>query len=92
MERFRIFATNQFLKDLERDFKGQQERIKRKLITYVYPQLSDNPYFGKNIKKLVNYRPETWRYRIGSYRFFYTIDDQRKIIFMIATDNRQNAY
>jgi len=38
---------------------------------------------GKNIKKLVNYKPDTWRYRISSYRFFYEINDQSKIVFMI---------
>ena len=89
---FRIFETNQFLKDLEQDFSGQQERIKTKLVNYVYPQLKQNPYFGKNIKKLVNYNPDTWRYRVSSYRFFYEIDDQNKIVFMISADNRQNAY
>lgn len=89
---FRIFETNQFLKDLEQDFSGQQERIKTKLVNYVYPQLKQNPYFGKNIKKLVNYNPDTWRYRISSYRFFYEIDNQNKIVFMISVDNRQNAY
>lgn len=88
MNKFRIFETSQFLKDLKQDFSGQQERIKAKLLTYVYPQLKKNPYFGKNIKKLVNYKPDTWRYRIGSYRFFYEIDDQNKIVFMISVDNR----
>jgi len=92
LNEFRIFETNQFLKDLKQDFSGQQERIKTKLINYVYPQSKQNPYFGKNIKKLVNYEPDTWRYRIGSYRFFYEIDDKNKIVFMISVDNRQNAY
>ena len=92
MTKFRIFETSQFLKDLEQDFSGQQERIKTKLVNYVYPQLKQNSYFGKNIKKLVNYNPDTWRYRISSYRFFYEIDDQNKIVFMISADNRQNAY
>ncbi len=92
MNNFKIFETNQFMKDLGRDFSGQQERVKAKLAGYVYPQLRQNPYFGKNIKKLINYQPETWRYRIGSYRFFYEIDEQKKIIFMITADNRQNAY
>jgi len=90
--KFKIFETNQYIKDLEGDFSGQQIRIIRKLRQYVYPQLRDNPYFGKNIKKLVNYKPETWRYRIGNYRFFYEIDDRNKIIYMIAADNRQNVY
>ena len=92
MNKFKIFETNQFLKDLEQDFSGKQERIKIKLVNYVYPQLKKNPYFGKNIKKLVNYKPDTWRYRIGNYRFFYEIDDKSKIVFMISADNRQNAY
>jgi mRNA interferase RelE/StbE len=90
--KFKIFETNQYIKDLEGDFSGQQTRIIKKLRQYVYPQLKANPYFGKNIKKLVNYKPETWRYRIGNYRFFYKIDDRNKIIYMIAADNRQNAY
>ena len=92
MANFRIFETNQFLSDIEKDFSGQQKRIKKKLVTYVYPQLRQEPYFGKNIKKLTNYEPETWRYRIGDYRFFYEIDEQKKTVFMIAVDVRGNAY
>ena len=90
--KFKIFETNQYIKDLEGDFSGQQIRIISKLRQYVYPQLKVNPYFGKNIKKLLNYNPETWRYRIGNYRFFYEIDDKEKIIYMIAADSRKNAY
>jgi mRNA interferase RelE/StbE len=92
LDNLKIFETKQFLEDLEEDFSGQQERIRRKLKTYVYPQLKQNPYFGKNIKKLRDYKPETWRYRIGNYRFFYTIDDPKKTVFMIAADGRQDAY
>jgi len=92
LNKFRIFETDQFLKGLEQDFSGQQERIKIKLHNYVYPQLKQNPCFGKNIKKLATYKPDTWRYRIGSYRFFYEIDNSNKIVFMISVDNRQNAY
>lgn len=92
MDKFKVFETNRFLKDIEQDFRGQQEQIKRKLRNYVYPQLKQNPYFGKNIKKLKNYKPDTWRYRIGDYRFFYEVNDAEKIVFMIAVDNRQSAY
>ncbi|MCK5493341.1 MAG: type II toxin-antitoxin system RelE/ParE family toxin [Candidatus Omnitrophica bacterium] len=92
MDKFRIFETNQFLKDLKQDFSGQQQRIEKKLQNFVYPQLRQNPYVGKNIKKLSNYKPETWRYRIGNYRFFYEIDEKKKLVIMIAADNRQGAY
>jgi len=88
LNKFKILETNQFLKDLEQYFSGQQERIKTKLVNYVYPQLKQNPFFGKNIKKLVNYKPDTWRYKISKYRFFYEIDNQNKIVFMISVDNR----
>ncbi|MBA3065237.1 type II toxin-antitoxin system RelE/ParE family toxin [bacterium] len=92
MNRFRIFETNQFLKDLKVDFSGRQEKIKIKLKSYVYPQLKQNPYFGKNIKKLRAYNPDTWRYRIGDYRFFYTIDNREKVVSMIAADTREDSY
>lgn len=82
-----MFETSQFQKDLKQDFSGQQERIKTKFLTYVYPQLKQNPCFGKNIKKLINYTPDTRRYRISNYRFFYGIDSQNIIVFMISIDN-----
>ena len=92
MNKFKIFETDQFSKDLEQNFSGQQKRIKRKLVSYVYPQLKQTPYFGKNIKKLINYKPPTWRYRIGGYRFFYEINDNKKIVFMLSADKRESAY
>lgn len=92
MTKCSVFETNQFIKDLKDNFSGQKDRIITKLNTFVYPQLQENPFFGKNIKKLVDYQPDTWRYHIGKYRFFYEIDQNKKIIFMIAADNRKNAY
>ncbi len=92
MGKFKIFETDQFLQDLSQDFKGQGERIAKKLKDHVYPQLRDNPHFGKNIKKLRNYQPETWRYRIGSYRFFYEVDEKESIVYMLAVDARKDSY
>ena len=89
---FRIFETAQFQKDLQQDFRGQQARIQRKLATFVYPQLRQNPYCGKNIKKLRDTMPETWRYRIGDYRFFYTIDERQRLVFLLTADHRSGAY
>ena len=92
MADFRIFETAQFLKDLTQDFSGQQARVHRKLETYVYPQLRRNPYVGKHIKKLRGFSPDTWRYRIGDYRFFYTVDALRRVVSMLAVDHRGHAY
>jgi mRNA interferase RelE/StbE len=90
--KFKIFETDQFLRDMSGDFAGQRERLLNKLQDYVYPQLRDNPYIGKNIKKLRNYRPETWRYRIGGYRFFYQVDDKENVVYMLAVDSRADSY
>ena len=92
MAEFRVFETAQFRKDLERDFSGQRARIERKLAAFVYPQLRANPYVGANIKKLRDMTPETWRYRIGDYRFFYTIDARARLVLMLAADHRGQAY
>jgi mRNA interferase RelE/StbE len=92
LNRFKIFETEQFLEDMQSNFRGQGARIREKLKEYVYPQLKENPHFGKNIKKLKNYQPETWRYRIGRYRFFYEIDEKERIVFMITADDRKDSY
>ncbi len=89
---YRIFETDGFCDDLQKDFGGRQLKIKPKLRNYVYPQLRDQPHLGNNIRKLKEYSPETWRYRIGEYRFFYQIDEEEKIIFMIAAEHRKQAY
>lgn len=92
MSDFRIFETAQFLDDLESISPARREKIEAKLKGFVYPQLRDQPYFGVNIKKLKGFKPETWRYRIGSYRFFYIVDDKEKIVFMVAAATRQQSY
>ena len=37
------------------------------------------PHFGANIKKLKDFTPDTWRYRIGAWRLFYEIDEEEKV-------------
>jgi mRNA interferase RelE/StbE len=90
--KYKIFETSQFISDLSGDFEGQGLRINKKLSEYVYPQLRDNPHFGKNIKRLHNYSPPTWRYRIGSYRFFYEIAEDERVVYMIAAESRKDSY
>ena len=89
---FRIFETETFLSSLKQDFEGQREKIKTKLRSHVYQQLKLSPSFGPNIKKLKNWKPPAWRYRIGSYRFFYEIDDEKKIVSMLFAEHRGRAY
>ncbi|MGZ5555512.1 MAG: type II toxin-antitoxin system RelE family toxin [Candidatus Aminicenantales bacterium] len=92
MNDFRVFETEQFEADLERISPARKEKIVQKLRAVIYPQLREQPYFGPNIRKLKGFKPETWRYRIGTYRFFYIVDDKEKIVFMVAADTRQQSY
>ncbi|MEW6586180.1 MAG: type II toxin-antitoxin system RelE/ParE family toxin [Nitrospirota bacterium] len=89
---FRVFETDQFIEDIAGGFGAYGERIRKKLLKYVYPQLRENPYFGKNIKKLKNYEPATWRYRIGKYRFFYEINGKERIVYMLTAELRKESY
>ena len=92
MTDYRVFETKVFQEDLADLPHAIYPKIQTKLTDYVYPQLRRQPHFGQNIKKLHNWRPDTWRYRIGSWRFFYEIDDHQKIVFMTTLDNRKDAY
>jgi mRNA interferase RelE/StbE len=92
LREFRVFETEQFQKDLRTIAKAGQSQIVEKLKTTVYPQLKVHPHFGPHIRKLKGYEPETWRYRIGSWRFFYEIDEKDGVVFMIAASHRGSAY
>ena len=92
MNNYKIFETNEFQKKIEKTFKHEKSFIDKKLNQYVYPQLRDEPHYGNNIKKLVGYQPETWRYRIGRYRLFYVTDEIEKIVYILSIDFRKDAY
>ena len=64
-----------------------------KILDYVYPILSDNPYFGPNIKKLKgNYYKDVYRFRIGNHRLFYKIENNKIIVFILDIAQRKDAY
>jgi mRNA interferase RelE/StbE len=92
LNNYRIFETEQFQKDLRGIVSSGHPKVAQKLGDFVYPQLREHPHFGPNIKKLSGFDPDTWRYRIGAWRFFYEIDEDEKIVFMIAASHRASAY
>jgi mRNA interferase RelE/StbE len=54
--------------------------------------LNRNPHFGPHARKLEGFSPETWRYRIGAWRFFYEIDDEERVVSTTAATHRGAAY
>lgn len=92
MSNYRIFETDEFIKRISKLTKRDKTFIESKLLQHIYPQLKEEPHYGNNIKKLVDYKPETWRYRIGKYRLFYAIDESEKIVYILSIDLRKDAY
>lgn len=92
MDDYRIFETEQFQADLRHIARSGQQAVVKKLRETVYPQLRQQPHFGPNIRKLRAWTPETWRYRIGAWRFFYEIDEEQRIVFLTAASHRGSAY
>jgi mRNA interferase RelE/StbE len=89
---FRIFETDEFLRQLQKLSARECGFIQRKLREYIYPQLRKNPFYGPNIKKLKGYVPDTWRYRIGDFRVFFLAEQNERIVFILSVDHRKDAY
>ena len=91
MADYRIFATRAYLRDLDRLPAGERASIGRKLDTVVYPALRIEPHAGPSIRKLVDWRPETWRYRLGEWRCFYEIDEKVRLVLMTSMVRRSEG-
>jgi mRNA interferase RelE/StbE len=63
-----------------------------KLGEHVDPVLEKEPHRGPNIKRLQGWGPMAWRYRVGQWRLFYTIDDSERTVLMAAIEHRREAY
>lgn len=81
--------TQSFLQHIDAPaYRGYYEKIK----TIIYPILAENPYYGPNIKRLKGRLKSIYRYRIGNYRLFYTIDEQEQRVFILDFSHRKDAY
>ncbi len=89
---YKLFETDEFLRSIEKLQKRDKALVKTKFREDVYPKIEFEPHFGINIKKLRGYSPSTWRYQISSYRIFYTIDENDRLIFLLVVESREKAY
>ncbi|MFZ2147879.1 MAG: type II toxin-antitoxin system RelE/ParE family toxin [Sedimentisphaerales bacterium] len=92
MDKYKIFETDEFLKKLRKLSRQDANFIQKKLNEYVYPQIREEPFLGRNIKKLRDYDPPIWRYRIGKFRVFYFIDSEEKVVYILSVVLRKDAY
>jgi len=89
LSEFRIAETDTFKKTIR---KKEYKNIYKKIQVYVYPQLQKNPYFGRNIRKLKGDLKNLYRFRVGDYRLFYLIDEDKKILYIADLHHRKDAY
>jgi mRNA interferase RelE/StbE len=87
-----LFETDEYIKSLNKLQKRDKALVQSKLRDYVYPQIKSEPHYGINVKKLKGYTPNTWRYRIGNFRIFYTIDEDDKLVLLLIVESRDKAY
>jgi len=62
------------------------------LVTRLYPVLRATPRQVPSAACLRDWEPPTWRIRLGSWRLFYEIDDEQRIVSLTAADHRKDAY
>ena len=58
----------------------------------MYPLLRRESHFGPNIKRLQGEFSEFYRYRLGDYRLFYTIDEEEAVVIIADLRSRQTSY
>jgi mRNA interferase RelE/StbE len=92
LSEFRIFETDEFIKNIKKLPPRYAAFLRKKLDSYVYPQLEEEPFWGNNIKKLKGYSPETWRYRVGRFRLFYIVDQEEHVVYFLTVDDRKDIY
>ena len=67
-------------------------RLYPRIRDVVYPLLRREPHFGPNIKRLQGEFDDFYRYRLGDYRLFYTIDEQQTVVIIADLRSRQASY
>jgi len=86
--KFKIAETKNFKKQFD---KLKLKKLYVKIENLIYPQLRANPFFGPNIKKLKGEFEGVYRFRLGNYRLYYTIDKQKVIVIILEFIQRKNA-
>lgn len=92
LSNYKLLETEEFTERIEEFSIVEKSFLQRKLKSYVYPQVKLEPHYGLNIKRLIDYVPLTWRYRIGKFRVFYSIDEKLKVVSILTIDFRKDAY
>lgn len=72
--------------------KPQYTSLYHKLVDDIYPQLRRNPFFGVKIKKLKGELSHYYRYRLGNYHLFFSIDPEKSLVIIVTISDRKDSY
>ena len=92
MSEYRLFETANFQRDLARLGPTTMKRIRTVLADRVYSALRAAPRQVPLAARLKDWEPPTWRLCIGSYRLFYRIDDEERVVWLVSLSDRKDAY
>ena len=79
-------------KKAEREYNRFDEITKKRFSKMISVLERSPTYSGKSIKKLKGDLEGLYRYRIGSLRIIYTIDLDKKEVYIVTVDNRGDVY
>lgn len=88
--RYKIAETDGFQRTLKKN--KSLNKVYRRVVEVVYPILRREPHFGPNIKRLKGELSDFYRYRVGDYRLFYTIEEDEVVVVVVDLRSRQGAY
>lgn len=88
--KYAIAETDTFRKVIRKN--KTFDALYRKVCEVVYLVLRRRPHFGPNIKRLKGEFSDFYRYRVGEYRLFYTINEQDLVVIVADLRSRQQAY
>lgn len=85
--RFEVEFTN----EAEKHYDALDDNMTRR-VNVAIERLATNPFFGPNIVKLKGELEGQYRYRVGSYRIIYSVDERRRVVIVRGIFWRRRAY
>jgi mRNA interferase RelE/StbE len=84
--------TDEVYEELREAAQSENRPLSNLIETAALSKIREHPHVGPHIRRLRGFEPPTWRFRIGSWRFFYEIDEKEKIVLLLAASHRSSAY
>jgi mRNA interferase RelE/StbE len=72
-------------------FRAANKALAKK-VARCFEYLEQNPRSHPNIKPLKGNLAGYYRYRIGDYRVVYSVDDQKRLVMVVAIAHRKDVY